>query len=214
MSAWTFCSWLAPQIEAFINLRRLSGTDYRQQTESLGYFDRFLVANGIHQSRMTREICDRYQDSLSPLAPSTRANRFCVVRLLCEYLTRTDPLSYIPERLPWPGSPRRPYIFRHEQVVALLTAALRLPPPGSLRPHTVRTLLGLRVGSLPPQQARIVVNASIEHRDEPTPRLSGRQELRPSRSWPSSRQSPSQIRQACDAWSQGCAAPPLCPQRT
>ena len=143
MIARTFCSCLAPQIETFINLRRLSGTDYRRQAESLGYFDRFLVANDIQQARMTREICDRYQNSLSTLAPSTRANRFCVVRLLCQYLTRTDPLSYIPERLPSPGSHHRPYIFRHEQVIALLTAASRLAPPGSLRPHTVGTLLGL-----------------------------------------------------------------------
>ena len=144
MSTWTFSSCLAPQIETFINLRRISnGTDYRSQTESLKHFDRFLVAHGIQQARMTREICDHYQDSLSSLAPSSRTNRFCVVRLLCEYLARTDPVSYIPERLPWSGSSHRPYIFRHEQVVVLLTAASRLPPPGSLRPHTVGTLLGL-----------------------------------------------------------------------
>ncbi len=144
MSTWTFSSCLAPQIETFLNLRRFSnGTDYRSQTDSLKHFDRFLVANEIQQDRMTREICDSYQDSLSSLAPSGRTNRFCVVRLLCEYLTRTDPVSYIPERLPWPGSSHRPYIYRHEQVIALLTAASRLPPPGSLRPHTVGTLLGL-----------------------------------------------------------------------
>ena len=144
MSTWTFSSCLAPQIETFINLRRISnGTDYRSQTESLKHFDRFLVAHGIQQARMTREICDHYQDSLSSLAPSSRTNRFCVVRLLCEYLARTDPVSYIPERLPWSGSSHRPYIFRHEQVIVLLTAASRLPPPGSLRPHTVGTLLGL-----------------------------------------------------------------------
>jgi site-specific recombinase XerD len=144
MSTWTFCSCLAPQIETFINLRRFSnGTDYRSQTESLKHFDRFLVAHGIQQARMTREICDHYQDSLSSLAPSGRTNRFCVVRLLCEYLARTDPVSYIPERLPWSPSSHRPYILRREQVVALLTAASRLPPPGFLRPHTVGTLLGL-----------------------------------------------------------------------
>ncbi len=144
MSTSTFCSCLAPRIEAFINLRRLSnGSDYRSQTESLKHFDRFLVAHGIRQVRMTREICDRYQDSLSSLAPGGRTNRFSAVRLLCEYLARTDPASYIPERSPWPGSSHRPYIFRYEQVIALLTAASRLPPPGSLRPHTVATLLGL-----------------------------------------------------------------------
>lgn len=145
MSAWTLCSCLAPQIESFINLRRLSGTDYHGQAQLLGYFDRFLVEQGIQQPRMTREICDRYQNSLSALAPRTQGNSFGVVRQLCEYLTRTDPLSYVPEPLPPSSSrqPHRPYIFTHGQIGSLLTAASRLPPPGSLRPHTVGTLLGL-----------------------------------------------------------------------
>jgi site-specific recombinase XerD len=111
----------------------------------LGYFDRFLVEQNVHQPHLSREICDRYQNSLSELAPRTQGNRFCVVRQLCEYLARTDPLSYIPEPLRSPSSRqlRRPYIFTSEQVGALMAAASRLPPPESLRPHTYRTLLGL-----------------------------------------------------------------------
>ena len=145
MSTWTLCSCLAAQIERLINLRRLSGMDYHSQATLLGYFDRFLVEQGIQQVRMTREICDRYQDSLSALAPRTRENRFNVVRQLCEYLTRADPHSYIPEPLRLRSSRQlhRPYVFMHEQVRALLSAAFRLHPSGSLRPHTIGTLLGL-----------------------------------------------------------------------
>lgn len=111
----------------------------------LGYFDRFLVEQHVHQPRMAREVCDRYQQSLSGLAPRTQGNRFCVVRQLCKYLARTDPLSCIPEPLLSPSSRRahRPYVFTHDEVRALLAAASRLPPPGSVRPHTYRTLLGL-----------------------------------------------------------------------
>ncbi|MBW2647316.1 MAG: tyrosine-type recombinase/integrase [Deltaproteobacteria bacterium] len=36
-----------------------------------------------------------------------------------------------------------PYIFRKQEIAALLSAASTLPPPESLRPHTYRTLLGL-----------------------------------------------------------------------
>jgi site-specific recombinase XerD len=145
MSSSTLCSCLAPQIETFVDLRRLSGTDYHSQTQLLGYFDRFLVEQNIHQPRITREICEGYQQSLSGLAPRSQSNRFCVVRQLCEYLARTDPFSYIPEPLRTPSARRahRPYIFTHEQVGALLTAAAALPPAGSLRPHTYRTLMGL-----------------------------------------------------------------------
>ena len=144
MKAWTLSSCLAPQIETFIKLRQLSGTDYHSQARLLGYFDCFLIGQDVHQPCITRDICDRYQNSLSRLAPRTQGNRFCVVRQLCKYLGRIDPHHYIPESLHTPSSRQahRPYIFTREQVGALLTAAATLPPPGSLRPHTCRTLLG------------------------------------------------------------------------
>ncbi len=43
MSPWKLHSSLAVQIQNFINLRRLSGTDYQSQAQLLGYFDRFLL---------------------------------------------------------------------------------------------------------------------------------------------------------------------------
>jgi site-specific recombinase XerD len=145
MKEWIPGSCFAPQIDTFIKLRQLSGTDYHSQALLLGYFDRFLVEQEVHQPRITRDICDGYQASLSGLVPRSQANRICVVRQLCQYLNRTDPHNYIPESLHAPSSRQahRPYIFTREQVGALLTAAATLPPPGSLRPHTCRTLLGL-----------------------------------------------------------------------
>jgi hypothetical protein len=71
-------SSLAGPIQNFINLRRLSGTDYKSQAQLLGYFDRFLLNQKRKTSRMTREITDCYQQSLSHLAPRSRSNRFCV----------------------------------------------------------------------------------------------------------------------------------------
>ena len=47
MSAWTLCSCLAPQSEAFINLRRLSGTEYHSAARLMGYVDGFLVEQGV-----------------------------------------------------------------------------------------------------------------------------------------------------------------------
>ncbi len=145
MKAWILSSCLAPQIETFIKLRQLSGTDYHSQVRLLGYFDRFLVGQDVQQPCITRDICDGYQNSLLGLAPRSQGNRFCVVRQLCKYLSQTDPHNYIPEALHTPSSRQahRPYIFTCEQVGMLLTAAATLPPSGSLRPHTYRTLLGL-----------------------------------------------------------------------
>jgi len=145
MSPWKFRSSLADKIQNFIHLRRLSGTDYQSQAQLLGYFDRFLFEQQISGPPLTREITDGYLLGLSPLAPRSRSNRFCVVRQFCQYLARDDPRGYVPESLrviPSQGA-HPPYIYSPSQIQTLLVAASKLPPPTSLRPHTYRTLLGL-----------------------------------------------------------------------
>lgn len=145
MSAYQFLSCLAVQMERFVDLRRLAGTDYHSQTRLLGYFDRFLVQQEFSVSCLTREIIDCYQESLTTLAPRSRSNRMSVLRQFCEYLSTKSPQSYVPwplKTIPSHGA-RRPYIFHSSQLQALLVAASELPPSGSLRPHTYRTLLGL-----------------------------------------------------------------------
>jgi len=95
MSPLKLRSPLAVEIENFINLRRLSGTDYQSQAKLLGYFDRFVFQQQLCEPRISRDITDCYLQSLSHLAPRTRYNRFCVVRQLCQYLARSDPLGYV-----------------------------------------------------------------------------------------------------------------------
>ena len=145
MNACRFSSCLAAQMDRFVNLRRLSGTDYHSQTRLLEYFDRFLVQQGFSQPYVTREITDRYQQGLKTLAPRTRSNRMCIVRQFCQYLAGSDPQNYVPEQLKMIRSHQahQPYIYNSTQIRALMAAAARLLPMGSLRPHTYRTLLGL-----------------------------------------------------------------------
>ena len=145
MNTLNFKSCLASKIQSFISLRRLSGTDYHSQARLLGYFDRFLVEVQLNKPCITRKITDGYQQSLSHLAPRTQYNRFCVVRQLCQYLARTDPLGYLPEPLRMIPSQaaHQPYIYSHSEIHALMRAASRLCPAGSLRSHTYRTILGL-----------------------------------------------------------------------
>ena len=145
MNTWKFSSCLAAQMDRFINLRRLSGTDYHSQTRLLGYFDCFLVQQGFNRPRIIREITDIYQQGITRLAPRTQSNRMCVLRQFCEYLAGSDPQSYVPRPLKMIRShgAHQPYIYNSRQVRALLAAASKLPPLGSLRPHTYRTLLGL-----------------------------------------------------------------------
>jgi len=136
---------LALPIENFIRLRQLCGRDYRSQGRLLGCFDRFLVQEGIKNTCITRQIIERYQSALSHLTPRDQANRICVVRQLCQYLTINDPYTFIPEPMKtiWGYRARKPYIFSCSEIRRLMEQALELPPAGSLQPHMYHTLLGL-----------------------------------------------------------------------
>lgn len=138
-------SWLSEQIGRFIELRRLSGTDYSSQARLLGYFDRFLAEQYPNGSFVTRHIIDLYLQSLSHLRPRVRLNRYCVVRQLCRYIVQTESRCHVPEPMRYVTAPKvfHPYIFSEQEIKALLSAASALPPPKSLRPHTCRTLFGL-----------------------------------------------------------------------
>ncbi len=145
MRALEFHSCLASEIRRFISLRQISGTDYQSQALLLSYFDRFLSNERLKEPRMTRQIIDGYLQTLSHLAPRSRGNRYCVVRQLCLYLWRTDPLTYVPEsiRAIPSQSAHQPYIYSAAEIRSLLAAASKLPPPDSLRSLTYSTLLGL-----------------------------------------------------------------------
>ena len=140
-----FHSSLALQIENFIHLRQLSGTDYQSQALLFYYFDRFLCAEMFEGLILTRQIIDRYLQTLSHLTPRVQSNRFCVVRQLCQYLSRAEPLNFVPEpiRTIATQTVHRAYIYNKSEISALLAAASGLQPVGSLRPQTYKTLLGL-----------------------------------------------------------------------
>jgi len=72
MKPLKFYSSLALQIESFIRLRQLSGTDYQSQALLLCYFDRFLCKEKLEGSRLTMQIIDSYLHTLSDLAPRVR----------------------------------------------------------------------------------------------------------------------------------------------
>ena len=145
MSAYRFSSCLTDKMQRFVDLRRLSGTDYNSQARLLGYFDRFLVQQNICLPYLTNDITDRYQQGIAMLAQRTRENRMSVLRQFCEYLATEHPQSYVPRSLKTirPHDAHPPYIYQSSQLQALMAAAAGLQPPGSLRPHTYRTLLGL-----------------------------------------------------------------------
>jgi site-specific recombinase XerD len=145
MKALKLHSCLAAKIQNFISLRQLSGTDYQSQARLLEYFDRFLIKQNVRAPSLTSKITEDYQHTLSHLTPRGKSNRLCVLRQFCEYLSRTDPLTHVPEplRTITAQAAHRPYIYSPSEIGVLLSSASYLGPPQSLRPQTYRTLLGL-----------------------------------------------------------------------
>ena len=72
MKTMTLNSPLAPQIIKLIERRQSCGMDYRTQAKLLTYFDRFLVQENVKKAPITRSIIERYQKTLSHLAPRSR----------------------------------------------------------------------------------------------------------------------------------------------
>src|SRR5262249_58306045 len=72
-------------------------------------------------------------------------NRLSVVIRFARFSHAEDPRHEVPPARLFCGQRRQraPYLFREEDIQALLAQAARLAPPDSLRPHTYRTLLGL-----------------------------------------------------------------------
>jgi site-specific recombinase XerD len=138
-------SCLEEPIRRLIELRQTAGTDYHAQSVLLGYFDRFLVNQRLSEPLLTRHLIETYEKTLLHLAPRVQANRMCVVRQLCQYLSRDDPQTYVPESFRALTSKDTfvPYIYSDIEIQALLVAAANLPPVAALRGSTYQTLLGL-----------------------------------------------------------------------
>lgn len=145
MNSFNFSSCVAKEIERFISLRCLSGTDYKSQSRLLWYFDKFLSEQNIKNPCITRQVIDNYLRTLSQLSPRSQENRFSVVRQICKHIALRNPQSYIPDSMKMTSSKRAyfPYIFSHEEICSLLSAASNLSPLNSLRPKTYSTLIGL-----------------------------------------------------------------------
>ena len=140
-----FVSTLAERLSAYVEFRTLGGVDARAQIQLLRPFDRFLQQQGFQGPWPTRDLLQRYLSTLEPLHPGSRGNRLAVVRQFCRYLRQFEPEAYLPPRIrSLERRPLRvPYLYTESQIQALLQAARRLGPSGSLRPQTYCTFFGL-----------------------------------------------------------------------
>jgi integrase len=137
-----FQSALGPAMNRLIALRQALGYADRTLPSQFASFDRYLVAHGGPDAWLTRGMAESWVSD-STLKPAARSHRFSVLRVLGRYLVPEHPGTYVPGPAPGLASSFRPHIYTPAEIQALITAASRLTPVGSLRPRTFVTLIGL-----------------------------------------------------------------------
>jgi integrase/recombinase XerD len=144
MATCLFRSALAPRLQAFWETHYARGQSGLSSQKILLYLDRFLIDELKPGQSISREVVERWNESMAHLSPNTRINRLSVLRRFCRYLSYFDPDTCIIHQS---FSPRRtrpvPHIYSRQDIRRIMGAARRLGPPGSLRPVVVANLIGL-----------------------------------------------------------------------
>ena len=134
------------RIDDYLAERRRLGFQLRSRDTLLASFARY-VATLHHRGPLTAELMTDWarQDKWHRDTPTTWAARLARIRHFARYLKQFEPDTEIPEESVFGPEPGRvtPHIFHEEEIVALLAAARRIGPKGSLRSATYETLFGL-----------------------------------------------------------------------
>jgi len=124
--------------------RRTGGRRGASSQKILRSLDRFLMSELKPGQPLSREIVERWIESLSHLSPSTRINRISVLKQFCRYQSLFDPRTCIVCNVYMPCRVRPvPHIFSKGDMRSILATAKKLGPPGSFRPVVVATLIGV-----------------------------------------------------------------------
>lgn len=137
---------LQTRVDDYLAERRQLGFQLHSWDTLLAGFARF-VADRHHHGPLTVDLMVDWarQDRWHRQTPSTWAARLAKLRLFARYLKQFEPATEVPDQCFFGPEPGRvaPHIFHEDEIVDLLAAAVRLGPPGSLRPATYETLFGL-----------------------------------------------------------------------
>ncbi len=133
---------LSQDLDRYVALQRASGLKFRNQFRLLKSFVAFAEAGDDDVVHTDRAIA---WASLGP-SPNERHTRMGVVRRFALAMRPEDPRYEVP---PADVFGRRrserqmPHIYSPDEIAHLMQAAMRMGPPGSIRPLTYATLFGL-----------------------------------------------------------------------
>ena len=134
---------LKASLRDYLAVRRALGFRLFSEGRLLERFIEFAERAGA--TSITTELAMKWATETTDAPPNRWARRMGLVRGLARFASASDPHTIVPPEKILPYRYRRvaPYIFRDEQIRALIKAARQLPSRTGLRPHTYATLIGL-----------------------------------------------------------------------
>lgn len=130
-------------VEDYLAMRRALGFELRLPGGMLRDFASFLKSESA--SHVTTDRALRWATQPVGVQPAQWANRLSVIRQFARFMSASDPRTEIPPLglLPYRYKRKLPYIYRDDEVRALLRAARRIPSETGLRAASYLTLIGL-----------------------------------------------------------------------
>jgi integrase/recombinase XerD len=169
-------SFLAGDIESFVNLKHALGLKYRNGEIALRMLDNFIVENHPSADDLTPEMFSDWLSSMSERSRATRNNRMYSVRDFCLYRRRFDENAFVPGKWVFLDDAHKfvPYLFSEAEVARILSATRFLEPhirSSVLRAQTVRLgllllytggmrsgeLLNLKIGDFNPSEGTLLI---------------------------------------------------------
>ena len=130
-------------LEEYLAVRRALGFKLRVAGRLLHGLVDFAESEGA--SFISRKLALRWATQPADAQPAQWSKRLGMVRRFAEYVSATNPRTEIPsqELLPYRYHRKPPYIYTDVEILNLIRAGKKLPPPGGLRAQTYSTLIGL-----------------------------------------------------------------------
>jgi integrase/recombinase XerD len=131
-------------LDSYLSLREALGFQIRVERTLLRDFVQFLETTHVSGPIRAQLAVDWACASSSKRGAGGAPQRLSMARGFLTYLRATLPETEVPERHVIASARRpKPFLFRTEQLHALMQAAHQAGPHNALRPYTFSTLLGL-----------------------------------------------------------------------
>jgi len=136
-------STLSVAVEEYLALRRSFGFKLIDVGRNLQQFACFAEHQGAES--VTTELALRWARQPATASPAHWSRRLGIVRQFARYYSALDARTEIPPPalLPYRYVRKSPYVYRDEEILALIEAASRLSSPSGLRAATYAALFGL-----------------------------------------------------------------------